>query len=1536
MTRKFSVGTLALLLCCLSGFAQNLSNKGTEFWVGYGHHQFFEASGGNGQEMVVYLSAEQAATVTVSITGTSYSQTYNVPANSVISTTPIPKSGSDDARLYDGGTSEGIFNKGIHIQSNVPIVAYAHIYGSASSGATMLMPAETWGYSYVSLNSKQEYGIANCHSWMYVVAKENNTKVEITPKVATRGGKPAGVPFTVVLNKGQIYQVLGAAITTTTGYEMSGSTVRSVANSSGECFPIAVFSGSSRTSNPASCGSGGGDNDMQQLFPFQAWGKRYLLAPLSNSGSASSFQTNTYKILVKDPNTVVKRNGITIPQSSLTSGSYYLIETSANAYITADQPIMVGQFMTGGACIANGSGDPEMIYLSPIEQGIKRVGFYRNNQQAIGFNYLTLIIPTAGLSSLTIDGVGASGFSYSYAHPNLAGYTVVIKRWTVPLPPSAAPGQCIVQSDSAFTAVTYGLGSVESYGYNAGTLINNLNVKGSIFNTLDSSASVTEHPYTCKNTPFELSMLIAYQPTSMVWKLSNIPQLSPNANVTVTAPTPSATVVINGVTYYKYTLPGNYVFSDTGTFQIPVRTFHPALDNCNNSEDVSFTIVSKKPPKTDFSYTHTGCLSDSVAFSSPVPTGNGYNAVHWKWTFDDGTTATGANVTKLFGTPGAQNIKLDIVTTEGCLGDTSRAINIFNKPQVTIGASSLGICQGGNVSFTDTASYAGNGPIVGYYWDLGNGTTSTANLPPAATYPNWGTITVKHVVKVSNTCISDTATKVITVYSKPALGFTYPAGCLPSDGIVHFNNTTTTPDNQNMTYSWNFGDPNASGSNPNTSTQQSPTHTYAYGTYTIQYTATTVNGCSKDTSVTTTFNLAPVLAFSALSPVCENTTGSVSIANGSVSNAVPGTGYYSGPATTAAGQFTPSAAGAGTHTVWYVFNSTAGCKDSISQTIQVYARPKPGFTFPTGCLAENGMVQFTNATTVSDGQTMSYSWTFADPNASGSNPNTSTQRDPTHNYTNTGTYAVKLAISTPNGCSSDTTINATFSVKPDLSFNTLANTCQNAAAFSAAAASVGNGVTGTGTYSGPGTTAAGQFNPATAGAGTHTITYIFNSTGGCADTATQSIIVYPKPTASFTVDNNICLNQQATVTDASTVPSGYSITTWNWNFGNGVSQSSSTGTLPALSYATANTYTIKLVTISNQNCVSDTASQVIGVRPMPAPNFKLPTAICMPNGSGTFTNTSTIGDNTNMSYQWTFGDGSGPSNNTNPTHTYATASGPVNVKLVATSSYGCVKDTTIVLSAFFDKPLARFSVSPDTLCQGTPNVFTNASTAPNSTVSGWSWSFGDGTTSGDENPTKKYTQYGNFPVTLTVKNAAGCTSDPEKKNVVVYLQPKIDAGPSFVVLQGTVITFRPVVNGTTGVNFTWTPSADFPNASVLTPSITATHNQTYTLTAIGEGNCAATDTMTVRILKKIQVPNAFSPNGDGVNDTWVIPNLIEYPGCTVEVFNRYGQPVYQNVGYGKPWDGTFNSKPLPYATYYYIITPKNGIAPVTGSVTIIK
>ncbi|GAA4325746.1 T9SS type A sorting domain-containing protein [Flaviaesturariibacter amylovorans] len=581
----------ALMAGSLPARAQQLSNRGRDFWVGYGHHQYMEPGQNNSQEMVLYLSAEQAANVTVTIKGASTTSVlnYSIPANSTITTAAIPKQGSTDARLvsppvaFGGNGGEGIFARSIRIQSDVPIVAYAHIYATVSSGATLLLPSDAWSYSYTSMNSEQVNAGGPAFSWLYVVAKEDSTVVQIMPSVATRLGKPAGQTFTVTLNKGEIYQLLGQADASGNGGQLTGSTVRSVTNSLGARHPIAVFSGSSRTQGETACGATSGrDNDIQQSLPANAWGTRYLTAPFSAATASTllpaSSQTSVYKIVPRWPNTTVRRNGTILTPTSPTG--WYSFTSNQPELIESDQPVMVGQFMSGGsACNAGSVGDPEMIFLTPLDQGIRSARFFRNNSQAIAANYVTVILPAAGLASLRID--GSAALDHSYDHPRLPGYKVAIKGWT------AAQASVQIQSDSAFTALTYGLGSAESYGYNVGMLVRNLDAQSAL---RTATGTVTTNTTVRAGEAFRFALQSPLRLGSITWRASAVPGLSPVTDNTVSNPVPADSVIINGRTWYTFLSDSSYTPSLTGNYTVPVGYAHPLLEG-TQSDTLAFPLT---------------------------------------------------------------------------------------------------------------------------------------------------------------------------------------------------------------------------------------------------------------------------------------------------------------------------------------------------------------------------------------------------------------------------------------------------------------------------------------------------------------------------------------------------------------------------------------------------------------------------------------------------------------------------------------------------------------------------------------------------------------------------------------------------------------------------------------------------------------------------------------------------------------------------------------------------------------------------------
>jgi gliding motility-associated-like protein len=86
----------------------------------------------------------------------------------------------------------------------------------------------------------------------------------------------------------------------------------------------------------------------------------------------------------------------------------------------------------------------------------------------------------------------------------------------------------------------------------------------------------------------------------------------------------------------------------------------------------------------------------------------------------------------------------------------------------------------------------------------------------------------------------------------------------------------------------------------------------------------------------------------------------------------------------------------------------------------------------------------------------------------------------------------------------------------------------------------------------------------------------------------------------------------------------------------------------------------------------------------------------------------------------------------------------------------------------------------------------------------------------------------------------------------------------------------------------------------------------------------------------LNIPNTFSPNGDGINDVWLIHDLNKYNYVSITVFNRNGQKVFSENGYSKPFDGTWKGSLLTMGTYYYVIDMKGTCKNLTGSVTIVR
>ena len=813
----------------------DFSNTGTDFWVGYGFQALM--TGSNNQEMVLYISAKQDAIVTVEIgkptDANYYTQTYNVVANTATVSFTLPKNGTQDCRL----NSTGVLPRGIHVYSNnIPFALWGHIYASSSSGATLVLPTNTWGSNYSVLTVGGETNSGVPHSFFFVQAAEDGTIVDIVPSAditATASGTTvkyaAGTPFSVTLNKGDVFNALGKLLTSKIGVDLTGTTVVSR-----DCNKkIALFTGNGRVElKVGGCSSGGGsDNFLQQMFPKQAWGTKYLTTPFRD------MEAGIYKIIVSDPATVVSVNG-----SVLTTGfsqNAYTLETDTLLSIVSDKPVMVAQFCVTNRCNGTGipthpntgdNGDPEMIIVSPVQQAINDVAVYSSNNYNILHNYINVIIPNAGVASFMFDGVNAStAFSthtadanYSYAvFSDLVGNT-----------------SHRLQSDVAFNAIAYGYsntGNNESYGYNAGTNIKSLSQYLSVQNpyaniTSDSIISA------CLNNDFKYTVSLPYKPFSMKWDFFNNTVQQPSSDtILVTNPIPVDSSIISGVKLFKYSLPTTYKFTSTGSFPVNITVNATNADGCTGVQTITFSVKVVNPPTANFNVVFNGCPFDFANFSD-LSTSSGYNVVGWEWNFGGSfppNTSTMQNPTSTYPSAGTYNVTLRAINTIGCFKDTTKPFTIQPGPIVTsVVADNNGPdCAGRKITFTTTASTS-LGTIVKWYWEYSDGKkdTTTANsvthsFATAAAY------TIKVFVETNNGCRSTQFTFNQMIY-KVVADFTFATPKCIND-LVTFTDVSTgkvTNATIDTKFKWSFGDAANSTSTTNPSTF---TYTTA-GTYTVK------------------------------------------------------------------------------------------------------------------------------------------------------------------------------------------------------------------------------------------------------------------------------------------------------------------------------------------------------------------------------------------------------------------------------------------------------------------------------------------------------------------------------------------------------------------------------------------------------------------------------------------------------------------------------------------------------------------------------
>ncbi|REJ80577.1 MAG: T9SS C-terminal target domain-containing protein [Bacteroidetes bacterium] len=474
-----------------------------------------------------------------------------------------------------------------------------------------------------------------------------------------------------------------------------------------------------------------------------------------------------------------------------------------------------------------------------------------------------------------------------------------------------------------------------------------------------------------------------------------------------------------------------------------------------------------------------------------------------------------------------------------------------NALLMNINASAQSFCVGG--SATLIASNANS-----FTWSPADGLSSTTDQTVVASPASTTTYTVNG--ENAYGCQAS-ASVTISVYTEPPVLFTATSGiCINTPS---FQLTGATP--TGGTYSG----PGVNNGSFNPSVA-------GIGSHILTYSYTDSQGCSGSDTALFTVNSLPSVSFGSFSPLCAN-AAPVQLNSGS-----PSGGVYSGSGVSGQ-QFNPSIAGPGNHTLTYTYTNSNGCSASANTSVTVNA-------FPSVSLASFSSVCLNTASfTLSGGSPSGGTYSGNGVSAGMFNPGSAGQ----------GTHAITYTYTNSSGCSNTASRNIVVNNTPSVSLSSFSDICSNAQPVTLSGGNPAGGV-----YSGNGVSG-GSFNPNTAGAGTHTITYTYTDIQGCSGSAQSSIVVKPASNVTLSAFNPVCSNVAA-FTLSGGAPSGGTYT------GTGV-----TGNMfnPSIG---PGTYTIWYSYTDPNGCFAN-VSRPLTVNPVPSVSASPIPNACTNQGSFTLT-----------------------------------------------------------------------------------------------------------------------------------------------------------------------------------------------------------------------------------------------------------------------------------------------------------------------------
>ncbi|GEM_PF-955584 len=1480
MVRKYSV-FFALLFWLLQGdglFAQ----YSREFWFAVPDLSPAHCDEPIGIKLV---SGAEAAVVTISqpANPSFVPITLTLPANdvAVVDMTPFKA-------VLECNPAGTVLNYGLFIESTARIQACYDVTCN-NTDVFILKGRYALGKRFV-IPMQQVFGNGSTLtpepvSSFAVVATEDNTVVTIVPS-RNIVGHAAGIPFTVVLNKGQVYAA--AAVSILASEHLGGSIVTADK-------PIAV------TFSDDSVHAGGTCLDLcgDQLVPEHMLGTEYIVT----GGFLSGTGDHVFVYAITD-NTSVYVNGNPVADALLDRGEYFnLLFSDTSVYIMADQPVYVTHVTGFGCEVAQAlipplhcAGSREVVMSHPLPVQAS----------------LLIVVPAGAEGSFTVDGsssiitpaafspVPGTGGSYLGGIvdiTNLLGNGIVINnaldkfQLGIVCGGSAGSNYGIISNfgpmvldlgrDTVLcpgTVLTLDAANAgSSYLWQDGS-------SGQTFSVSQPgqySVTVTD-PSGCTDAD---SILAIYHPDGTVsWDSGPSPVCITAAAVllsggfpaggTYSGPGVSNAQFDPGIGAGQHTLLYTAVdqnacqLTDSVTMEVyplPVITIPPFPD------DLCIDLPEWPLPQADppgGTYTGSG-ITGEIFY--PAIAGTGTHPV--TYTFTDGNGCTNSQQADLTVHP------LPVVTFNGVLEPQCVSSNAY--------VLSDGDPPGG--------SYSGNGVSNGVF-----------NASVAGT----GLHTITYAFTDANSCTAS-ASSLMLVYPLPVLSWNNP----PADLCIN-----------DPPLLLEGGEP-AGGVYSGTAVSNGMFYPSVAGTglHVLNYTYTDANACSNTISVGVMVHPLPlVYFFGSFPPVCLNTSPLT------LNTGFPGGGTYSGPGVIG-NQFSPAMAGPGSHVITYTYADNYGCQASAQRTFVVHPLPVASAQVSPGELCEGEMIQFTGNASAGSGGGYTYQWT----GPVGFITNLQHPQIISPVTMQSGTYT--LVVRDGNNCYSAPAA-VTVLIKPNpvpLATATPAVSCAGGEIQLQASASGGSGAGYQFVWTGPeGFSSTSQYpilpnvQPVVSG------TYFLAVTdgAGCESLIPASVILTvhslplanaSSPAPSLCEGNNLQLNG---------FPSGGSGGGYSFNW-TGPGGFTSALQHPVINNVTAANTGLYQLTITDGNaCVSPFPASVnVTVHSLPLAIAAAYPAVCCEGADVTLAGNAFGGSGAGYSYTWSGPSGfSSPAQNPLITAAQTQQSGVYSLTVTDGNACSSAQQAVLTLTVH-ENPVAQILVADTAVCEASPLQF-------GSSVSGgqppftYQWSGPSGFSSADAEPfiaAVVPSQQGTYFLVVTDDHACASTITAQQ-DILVLENPEATLTASQAVLcQGETVSITATASGGNGppYDYQWTGPDGFTGSlpGPFTFSVSVLSTGYYVLVLTDDHACMDKDSVLITVHPSPQpVASSNSPLCEGAN-----LNLSASPG---------GLTSYQWSGPGGFTSSLQNplvAGVLPAAAGIYTLTATNVFdCPGTATVSV--